>query len=215
MAAVLTLGAMLTFLVYSIVAPVTPETANLADSDLSSTLSEQVPMRGKLELVCSTLPTVDSFLMRSVQFNELGSFIQKEEENGELIYHVSCRRDQIKPLLSDLSSVWHQFEETAFFVNTGELGQSVQIDRVSVGQVASLIDEQDSLKRIEYAKLEAVRNSMQGQPNSEPFLAKDDSNGFPPMPMLTSGEPNKSESTDANDPRNRVELTIVLKQKTP
>lgn len=216
-AAVLALGAVLSLLVYSIVAPVDSDPGEGGSSgDVAPLASIQGPVRGKLELVCTSMPNVDSFLMRSVQFNDLSSCVQKEDLVDQRLFYVSCDREDIKALLSDLSSVWHQFDETAFYVNTGELGDMIRIDGASVSQVASLINEQDAGKRIEHARLESVRNSMRNMTASGSMMAAMEEKitmpNMPPRPMLTSGEPNrtgKSESPKAGD---RVELTIVLRQ---
>jgi hypothetical protein len=216
-AAVLALGAVLSLLVYSIVAPVDSGTDGaVSNNDLMPLIPVQGPMRGKLELVCASMPAMDSFLMRSVQFNDLSSCVQKEDLVDQRLYYVSCHREDIKSLLSDLSSVWHQFDETAFFVNTGELGDMVRIDGASVSQVASLINEQDIGKRIEHARLESVRNSMRNMTASGSMMASMEDKmtppNLPPRPMLTSGEPNRTLVAAPPKAADRIELTIVLKQ---
>ncbi len=216
-AAVLALGSVLGWLVYSIVAPVNSDTSDMAMNNNGSLVAPiQGPMRGKLELVCLDLSSVDNFLMRSVQFNDLSSCVQKEALVGQTLYHISCPREDIKHLLSDLNSVWHQFEKTAFHVNTGKLGDMICIDDASVGQVASLINEQDSQKRLEHARLESVRNSMANslEPGRGLASSEDDAAfpSIPPRPMLTSGEPNRTLTDTSPGPADRVELTIVLQQ---
>ena len=216
-AAVLALGAVLSLLVYSIVAPVDsgPE-PEAVDGPPVGLMAVQGPMRGKLELVCAAMPAVDSFLMRSVQFNDLSSCVQKEALAGQSLYYVRCHRDDVRHLLSDLNSVWHQFAETAFYVNTGELGKMVRINGASVGQIASLINETDIRKRIEHAKLESVRNSMRSVTDSGSVMAsledKMSLSPMPPRPMLTSDEPNRTLTSESPEPGDRVELTIVLRQ---
>jgi hypothetical protein len=216
-AAVLALGAVLSLLVYSIVAPVDPGSESLvADGTLGTIMPVQGPMRGKLELVCAAMPVMDSFLMRSVEFNNLSSCVQREDLVGQRLYYVSCHREDIKPLLSDLNSVWHQFDETAFYVNTGNLGEMIRIKGASVNQVASLINEKDVRKRIEHAKVESVRNSMRNATDSGSVMAsledKMTLSAMPPRPMLTSGEPNRAVASESPEPGERVELTIVLRQ---
>lgn len=216
-AAVLALGAVLSLLVYSIVAPVDPGSESpVADEKFAPVMPIQGPMRGKLELVCAAMPSVDSFLMRSVQFNDLSSCVEREGLVGQSLYYVSCSREEAKQLLSALNSVWHQFDETAFFVNTGELGEMIRISGASVRQVASLINEQDVRKRIQHAKLESVRNSMRTATDSGSVMAsledKMTLSAMPPRPMLTSGEPNRTSMSESLKPGDRVELTIVLRQ---
>jgi hypothetical protein len=216
-AAVLALGSVLGWLVYSIVAPVDSGTSDVVANSNGAFLAPiQGPMRGKLELVCAALPPVDDFLMRSVQFNDLSSCVQKEELVGQKLYHISCHREDIKHLLSDLNSVWHQFEKTAFYVNTDELGEMIRIDDASVSQIASLINEQDALKRLEHARLESVRNSMANSLDSGRRIASSEDDAtppsMPPRPMFTSGEPNRTLTDKSPDPADRVELTIVLRQ---
>ncbi|NQV33374.1 MAG: hypothetical protein HQ515_11835, partial [Phycisphaeraceae bacterium] len=216
-AAILALGAVLSLLVYSIVSPVDPASESpVADKKLGPVMPIQGPMRGKLELVCAAMPSVDSFLMRSVQFNDLSSCVQRENLAGRSLYYVSCHREDVKHLLSALNSVWHQFDETAFYVNTGELGEMIRVSGASVSQVASLINEQDVRKRIEHAKLESVRNSMRSATDSGSMMAsledKMTLSALPPRPMLTSGEPNRTSMSESPEPCDRVELTIVLRQ---
>ncbi len=216
-AAVLALGAVLSLLVYSIVAPVGPGSESLAIDDKSGSITPAPgPMRGKLELVCAALPVLDSFLMRSVAFNNLSSCVQREDLVGQCLYYVSCHREDIKPLLSDLNSVWHQFDETAFYVHTGDLGEMIRVSGASVSQVASLINEKDVRKRIEHAKLESVRNSMRNATDLGSVMAALEDratlSAMPPRPMLTSGEPNRALISDSPKPSERVELTIVLRQ---
>ncbi len=218
-AAILALGSVLGWLVYSIVAPVDSGTSGLfAGSDVSLVAPIQGPMRGKLELVCVAMTSVDNFLMRSIQFNDLSSCVQKEELVDRRLYHVSCHREDMKHLLSDLNSVWHQFEKTAFYVNTDKLGEMIRINDASVSQVANLINEQDAQKRVEHARLESVRNSMATSLDLDRGMAssEDDAtpSSMPPRPMLTSGEPNRTLANKSPDPADRVELTIVLRQSS-
>ncbi len=216
-AAVLALGVVLSLLVYSIVAPVDPGSESLVvDDKLGPITPAPGPMRGKLELVCAAMPAIDSFLMRSVEFNNLSSCVQREDMVGQRLYYVSCHREDIKHLLSDLNSVWHQFDETAFYVNTGDLGEMIRVNGASVSQVASLINEKDVRKRIEHAKLESVRNSMRNATDSGSVMASLEDqmtlSAMPPRPMLTSGEPNRVLTSESPKPGERVELTIVLRQ---
>ncbi len=218
-AAVLALGAVLSLLVYSIVAPVDSGPESLAaDGKLGPLLPVQGPMRGRLELVCAAMPAIDGFLMRSVAFNNLSSHVQREDLVGQRLYYVSCHREDMKPLLSDLNSVWHQFDETAFYVNTGDLGEMIRINGASVSQVASLMNEKDVRKRIEHAKLESVRNSMRNATDSGSVMAsledKMTLSAMPPRPMFTSGEPNRTLTSESPKPGERVELTIVLRQSS-
>jgi hypothetical protein len=216
-AAVLALGVVLSLLVYSIVAPVDPGPESLvAEGTLGPIMPVQGPMRGRLELVCAAMPAMDGFLMRSVEFNNLSSCVQREDLVGQRLYYVSCHREDIKHLLSDLNSVWHQFDETAFYVNTGDLGEMIRINGASVSQVASLMNEKDVRKRIEHAKLESVRNSMRNATDSGSVMAsleeKMTLSAMPPRPKFTSGEPNRTLISESPKPGERVELTIVLRQ---
>lgn len=216
-AAVLALGAVLTFLVYSIVAPVDsgPELHGV-NGGLGPVKVSQGPMRGRLELACAAISPVDSFLMRSVQYNDLSSCVQQEDLAGQRLYYVSCHREDIKHLLSDLNTVWHQFNEKDFYVHSGKLGEMIRVGNASVSQIASLINEQELRKRIEHAKLESVRNSMRNVTESGSVMASlEDQMAFsvmPPRPMFTSSEPNRALITDSPQSSDRVELTIVLRQ---
>jgi len=209
-AAVLALGAVLSLLVYSIVAPVDSGT----DHGLATAMAAQGPMRGKLELVCADMPSVDSFLMRSVQFNDLSSCVTREDLGNERLYYVSCHREDFKQLLSDLSSVWHQFDETVFHVNTGELGNMIRIDSATALQVAGLVNEPDVHMRIKHAKL-SMRNNMRNMTDSGRVIASLEDrmprSGMPSQPRLTSGEPNRPLNSDTLKSVDRVELTIVLR----
>ena len=162
-AAMIALVAILAGVIYTIVAPETvperPAERAVAVRPIPS-LAAEAGFSGRLELKTAALLAVDGFINRFIDENGLSDFVSVERQPGQSLYSLSCSRQGLNLLLSDLQSIWQKFDSTTLFVDTEQFAEPVMIDAISAEQTAEIINQDSPNRAIEVAKDFAILNNM-------------------------------------------------------
>jgi len=213
-AAMIALVAILAGVIYTIVAPETvperPAERAVAVRPMPS-LAAEAGFSGRLELKTAALVAVDAFINRAIEENGLSDFVNIERRPGKGLYSLSCSRQGLNLLLSDLQSIWQKFDSTTLFVDTEQFAEPVAVNAVTAEQAAEIVNQDSAKRSIEVAKDFAILNNMAKLMPGEQILTAIDDKGINlidvPKPFLTGG-PKKAKKT-AHQPK-EVNLTLVI-----
>jgi len=155
-AAMIALVAILSGVVYTIIAPETvpDKTAEIFVA------AEPTPFSGRLELKTGALLAVDGFINRFIDENGLSDFVSVERQAGQSLYSLSCSRQSLNSLLADLASIWQRFDSSKLFVETEQFGEQVVIHAITAEQTAEVVNQDSPDRIIEVAKDFAILNNM-------------------------------------------------------
>jgi len=204
-AAMLGLVGILTAVVYTIVAPETVMQRPVAVErrELPPLLLSQesagvkpgptivaAPFSGRLELRTNYLPAVVAFINRAIEDNvPSDEWIASDQSNVKEPHALICSSESFNLLLAELGNIWDKLDSAALFVDMEVFGQRVVVDAVTAEQIAGIVNQDDSKRRMEVAKDFAVLNNMaEHLPGREILTAIDDTTvGLitPPKPVLT------------------------------
>ncbi len=222
-AAMLGLVGILSAVVYTIVAPTAPQ-GPVAVVDLppkvevvepAPIIVVAAPFSGRLELRTSYLPAVVAFINRAIEDNvPSDEWIASDQSDVREPHALICSSESFNLLLAELGNIWDKLDSATLFVDTEVFGQRVVIDAVTAEQIAGIVNQDDSKRRIEVAKDFAVLNNIaEYLPGREILTAIDDTTvGLitPPKPVLTSNQKTiKKSATGAKADKN-VCLTITV-----
>ena len=232
-AAMLGLVGILTAVVYTIVAPetVTQRPVAVERRELPTAVPKgtpfgvdvvkpaptivAAPFSGRLELRTSYLPAVVAFINRAIEDNvPSDEWIASDQSDVREPHALICSSESFNLLLAELGNIWDKLDSATLFVDTEVFGQRVVIDAVTAEQIAGIVNQDDSKRRIEVAKDFAVLNNIaEYLPGREILTAIDDTTvGLitPPKPVLTSNQKTiKKSATGAKADKN-VCLTITV-----
>ena len=206
-AAMIALVAILSGVVYTIIAPETvpDKTAEIFVA------GEPTPFSGRLELKTDALLAVDGFINRFIDENGLSDFVSVERQAGQSLYSLSCSRQSLNSLLADLAGIWQRFDSSKLFVETEQFGEQVVIHAITAEQTAEVVNQDSPDRIIEVARDFAILNNMSDlMPGKQIFAAIDDKKVgsiTPPKPFLTE-YPKKTQKA-ASQPK-EVSLTLVV-----
>jgi len=206
-AAMIALVAILSGVVYTIIAPETvpDKTAEIFVA------AETTPFSGRLELKTHALVEVDGFINRFIDETGLSDFVSVERQAGQSLYSLSCSRQSLNSLLADLAGIWQRFDSSKLFVETEQFGEQVVIHAITAEQTAELVNQDSPDRIIEVARDFAILNNMADlMPGKQIFAAIDDrkvGSITPPKPFLTE-YPKKAQKA-ASQPK-EVSLTLVV-----
>ena len=125
-AAMVGLVAILGGVVYTIVAPETPVPA--------------VAFDGRLELKTDALSTVNAFINKAIEDNELSDSVSLKTRRGKSVYSITCGREDLNVLLADLTNIWEKCDSTTLFVDTKTQGER-KFDDVSTERIITIVDD--------------------------------------------------------------------------
>jgi len=213
-AAMIALVAILAGVIYTIVAPEPvperPAERAVAVRPMPS-LAAEAGFSGRLELKTAALVAVDGFINRFIDETGLSDFVSVERQPGQSLYSLSCSRQGLNLLLSDLQSIWQKFDSTTLFVDTEQFAEPVMINAISTEQIAEIINQDSPNKAIEASKDFAILNNMaELMPGKQILTAIDDKKAnliTPPKPVFTE-YPKKAKKTD-HQPK-ELNLTLVI-----
>ena len=131
-AAMIGLVAILAAVVYTILAPVSGPSKSTAEVRVLAAGSHR-----RLELKISNVIAVNGFINKAIEDKLLdcSSFTRRA---GKTEYALSCNREDLNSLLTDLGSMW---EETKLVVDTGQVGDEKIFDGVSAEQFAEIVGD--------------------------------------------------------------------------
>ena len=181
-AAMLGLVGILTAVVYTIVAPETVTQGPVA--------VVAAPFSGRLELKTNDLPAVVGVINRAIEENiPSDEWIASDQNNVKEPHALICSSESFNLLLAELGNIWDKLDSAHLFVDTEVFGEQVVVDAVTAEQIAGIVNQDDSKRRIEVAKDFAVLNNIaEYLPGREILTAIDDTTvGLitPPKPVLT------------------------------
>ncbi|UCE99348.1 MAG: hypothetical protein JSV82_09340 [Planctomycetota bacterium] len=233
-AAMVGLVAVLATLVYTIVAPedvadrsVAIEAweqpvAPVAAEGLTAGQDSQIGLamaqfNGRLEFKTATLIAVSASINRAIEQNALLEKVSVEAEADKSVYALSCSRQALNLLLTDLQNMWERFDSATLFVQTGDFGAQVIVETVTAEQIADIANQDTFDDRIDVAKDFAVLNRTADLLPGREILAAIDDTGPDlitiPKPVLTSSERTiKKPPLQAMDEQ-EIHLTIVVTQR--
>lgn len=112
-AAMIGLVAVLSSVIYTIVAP----------EPASNIITPALAFDGKLELTTSTLSTVNEFIKKAIQDNELSDSIRIERSGDTNAYSITCSREELNLLMADLGEILERCNSNTLLVNTKTTGE--------------------------------------------------------------------------------------------
>jgi len=204
-AAMLGLVGILTAVVYTIVAPTVPQGPVAVEPreqlpiveavEPSPTIVAAAPFSGRLELQTNYLPAVVAFINRAIEENiPSDEWIASDRSDVREPHALICSSESFNLLLAD--------------------GQQVVVDAVTAEQIAGIVNQDDSQRRIEVAKDFAVLNNIaEYLPGTRVLTAIDDTTvGLitPPKPVLTSNQETIKKSATGAEADKNIRLIITV-----
>lgn len=172
---------------------------------------------GRLELKTDAMRPVSAFISRAIEDNGLGDYAESSTLAGRTVFSLSCSRDAVGPLLTDLASIWQRFSSATLFVETEHFGRPVAVNAVTPQQTAQILNQAGFSGCLDVARNFAALNSLAELTPGREVLALAGNTGdigtdltAIPKPVLTwNRKPtDKVPATVGGKPK--VNLTIVL-----
>jgi hypothetical protein len=172
-AAMIALVGALAFVVYQILAPVspvaTPYRATVAENAAVTQPKTPTPtptvvadsrFSGRLELATASFTQADSFIKTSIEDNGLSGLIEPNPAEGRTVYRVSGNREKLNGFLADLDTIRANFRSARLIVDTDSFADPVVVDSVAPSQVAKIINQNTNTARVQMAKDIATLNKF-------------------------------------------------------
>jgi len=225
--AMISLVAVLSAVIYTIVAPETiqDESIVVVNRELPEKVETEASMgmvaaefHGRLELNTSNLVAVNGFINMTIEDRSISCSVNASQQD-KCIYTLNCSREDLGMLLSDLDSIWSEFDSTTLFVNTEEFAKTVEVEAVTTEQIADIVSQDTPEKAVLLAKDLAVLNNVDEYlPGGEILTAIDSDNRDlhdqlrMPRVRLTSGERKTIDKPLENkdETPQKVHLTIIV-----
>jgi hypothetical protein len=168
---------------------------------------------GRLELEVASLGEMAMYMDRTIQ--DLGMDVLAEQDQTRRVYRIACSREDLAGLLDCLGDVWHRFESTTLYLDTGRWAQSVKVCAIKPHQLGQILGQSDPARSIEVARQIAVDNTLeQGLPGQRLLATAIGTNTSPlpgvPKPVLTSGRPGGDRALRSSYGPKDIRLTVVL-----
>jgi anti-sigma-K factor RskA len=221
-AAMLALVSILAGVIYTIVAP-RPEAERFVAkapeqpeevSQAAAVTHTMSGFSGRLELRTNAMVAVDAFINRAIEDNSLSDYVTMRNRNGKSVYSLTCSRDALNLLLTDLASIWHKTDSASLFVETDSPVEPVVVKAVTADQTYDIINQDNLQDAVEVAANLAVFNSVgELMPGRELFSVVDqgrDSLVTIPKPVLTGSWQKPKREPVSPDQKSLLTLTIVV-----
>ena len=138
-----------------------PETPMATETSKTATrMAAASGFRGRLELKTSALNAVDAFIKNAIDDNGLSASISPERRQSRRVYSITCTREGLNSLLTDLDSIWPELDSATLFVNTEDFGIQAVVNAATTKQISEIAGQDSLERRIELAKDIAVLNSI-------------------------------------------------------
>lgn len=173
------------------------------------------PFVGKLELRTSYQPAVVAFINRAIEENiPSNEWISSGRSDVKEPHVLVCSGESFNLLLANMGNIWDKLDSASLFVGTDVFSEEVVIESVTAEQIADIVNQSDSARRVEVAKDFAMLNSVADNlPGREILPAIDDiKRGLitPPKPIMTGNRNTIQETTTRIDINRNVRLTITV-----
>ena len=224
-AAMLGLVGILTAVVYTIVAPtVTQGPVAVEPRELppkvevvepAPIIVVAAPFSGRLELRTSYLPAVVAVINRAIEENiPSDEWIASDRSDVRKPHALICSSESFNLLLAELGNIWDKLDSATLVIDTEVFGEQVVVGAVTAEQIAGIVNQDDSQRRIEVAKDFAVLNNIaEYLPGTRVLTAIDDTTVdliTPPKPRLTGGQETIKKSATGAEADKNVRLTITV-----
>jgi hypothetical protein len=144
--------------------------------------------------------------------NGLSDCFTPATEVSKSVYTLTCSREDLNALLGDLTDSWDRFGSPTLSIETDRFAERVTIRSVTLRQIAEIVNQNSSDKRLELAKDIALSNWMAKlMPGKEIEVALGSkSDLIIPKPRIVGPEDPVRKSPDAVKESEKVELTVVF-----
>ena len=188
-AAIITLAAVLSVVVYTIVSSPSDEKSTLAankwvtqeikpvertvtketkttkvesEKEIESPAAKpQIPQQfaGRLEILTSQFTGVDAFVKRSLLDSGI-VLIEFPVANHTGQYQLRCGRKVLNTFLADLSTIWDKFDSTNLYLLDNHTRQEVIVKNVTAEQIETIAAQSDINESLKLARSTAALNEM-------------------------------------------------------
>lgn len=172
---------------------------------------------GRLELKTSDLVAVSASVNKAIEGIDLSETISPARRQDRRIYTLSCSKEDLKSLLSELEPMWPVLDSATLSVNTEVFGEQVVVETVTTEQVAQIAEQNNPVKRTEMARDFAALNNMALLlPGRAVATAIEGQNDYPihewrvPKPALAKREEPVRKTPSQAENKEKVHLTIVV-----
>ena len=128
-AAMIGLVAILSGVIYTIVAP---------ESDHGAAVPTVV-FDGRLEIKTEASRTVNAFIDKTIEDNGLSDYVSLKSLGDRKVYSITCSRQDLNLLLSDLAGIWEKFDSSTLFVKARPPVKEAVVNNISAEQIANLV----------------------------------------------------------------------------
>jgi anti-sigma-K factor RskA len=172
---------------------------------------------GRLELKTSSLTAVDAFIKSAIDDNGLSASFNPERRQSRRVYSLSCTKEGLNSLLTDLEDIWSELDSATLFVNTEDFGVQTVVVAVTTKQISEIAGQDNPDRLIELAKDFSVLNNIaEHLPDKEIRAAIEagDSNLTKQWrilkPVLTGNQKEAKKPAQQAQEKQTVHLTIIL-----
>lgn len=209
-AAVIGLAVVLTAVIHTILAPDTAPDAIEPGPGLAAASG----FSGRLELRTSALVAVDAFIKRAIENNNLSASAVPARPQDKRAYSLECSKEDMNLLLADLGYIWGELDFAMLFVDTEVFGRPEVVNAVTTEQIAEIIDQDSTERRIGLTKDFAALNSIaEHMPGKEIMAAIDGESRSLitiPKPLLTGERKTITKPPGQEQDEKTVRLTIIV-----
>jgi hypothetical protein len=195
--------------------PVASDTTEGTTSGIHTVILRE--FSGRLALKTSDLVAVSASINKAIEGIDLSEAISPSRRQERRIYTLSCSKEDLKLLLSELESVWPALDSATLAVNTEVFGEQVIVKTVTPEQVERIVEQDNPVKRIEMAKDFAALNTMALlMPGQAVATAIEGQNDYSihewrvPKPALAKPEEPVRKTPSQSEDKEKVHLTIVV-----
>jgi hypothetical protein len=166
--AMLTLVAILAGVIYTIVAPQPQAEHFVAEALKPTEKAGQVEpihrtmagFKGRLEIKAEDMVAVNAFISRAIEDNVLSDFVTWRSRNGKSVCSLTCSRDALNLLLTDLASIWHKIDTATLLVETDSSVEPIVVNSITADQAYEIVNQDSLQDAVEVASNFAVFNSV-------------------------------------------------------
>ena len=224
-AAMLGLVAVLTAVIYTIVAPTDTRTPVAfgpqglppkVDVVEPAPILIAAPFGGRLELKTNNLPAVVGVINRAIEENiPSDQWFASDRSDTREPHALICSAESFNLLLAELRNrIWDKLDAARLFVDTEVFGQQVVVDAVTAEQIAGIVNQDDSQRRIEVAKdFAALNNMAEHLPGTEFLIVIDGTTTgliTPPKPVLAWNHKTIKKPPVGTEVKKNIRLTITV-----
>ena len=169
---------------------------------------------GSLELKTSDLVAVSASVNKAIEDINRSEAISPARRQDRRVYTLSCSKEDLKSLLSELEPVWPALDSATLSVNTEVFGEQVIVETVTTEQVAQIVEQGNPVKRTEMAKDFAALNNMAallpGRAIASAIEGQSEDLIRVPKPALAKTEKPIQKTSSQPEDKEQVHLTIVV-----